>query len=265
MAEYPWAAGDRLDAPNLNRAVEQDQIDGLVTGEAIDASSVPQAAYVRNADGDIMKAIADADTEVVHGFVGFVGNSQNLADNAAVIVITGGVVSGFSGLTIGSEYYIDASTAGTITATSPSSRARMIGIAISATELLIWHNDMKLAEGSDSVADNFGDVTNTITIGFRPKVIITRIRGTSSTTASEVGGTGMWSEVGGNAWFGFTENPTAGSDWVAEGTYQARDTTSDSDLLIDIRTPTATGFDIFYDRAVATHKTSATVFYIAIG
>lgn len=59
---------------------------------------------------------------------------------ASVQVRHEGVVPGFTGLTAGSRYYLDAATAGTITATPPNTAGNIVfqvGLAKSTTELFI--------------------------------------------------------------------------------------------------------------------------------
>ncbi len=67
------------------------------------------------------------------------------ADTAAVDVISEGVMSGFTGLTAGSRYYLDDTTAGAITATAPTASGKTIvqvGYAKSTTALHIHIEQM---------------------------------------------------------------------------------------------------------------------------
>ena len=66
-------------------------------------------------------------------FLGFVKETVSKQDYTNLIV--SGIVSGFSGLTQGSQYYLS-DTAGQIS-TTPGTNTRKVGIAISSTELLI--------------------------------------------------------------------------------------------------------------------------------
>jgi hypothetical protein len=61
-----------------------------------------------------------------------------IADVSYKRVLLSGLVSGFSGLTPGAEYYLSSSSAGAITSTPPTNgRVYKIGVALSATILLV--------------------------------------------------------------------------------------------------------------------------------
>jgi hypothetical protein len=66
-------------------------------------------------------------------FIGFAQGASTIGNS--VTVTLGGVVTGLSGLTTGSQYYLN-DTAGTIGA-SPGTITRKVGIALSATTLLV--------------------------------------------------------------------------------------------------------------------------------
>lgn len=72
-------------------------------------------------------------------FIGFLSETGNLGDTKTIRV-SAGLVEGFSGLTIGSLYYLS-NTRGAI-ATSAGSTTRKIGIAISATQLLVIRDNV---------------------------------------------------------------------------------------------------------------------------
>lgn len=99
------------------------------------ASAIGDVYYVFGSDS-VKKAKADA-----------AGTANGVAIATAVIsaAATGvfqfdGVVTGLSGLTAGTVYYLSAATAGLLTSTAPSTVGQYVvrmGIAISATEFLI--------------------------------------------------------------------------------------------------------------------------------
>ena len=72
-----------------------------------------------------------------NNFIGFA--NANISASSSGIVIVSGVASGFTSLSSGSTYYLN-DTNGTI-GTSAGSQSRKIGIALSATTLLIKHDN----------------------------------------------------------------------------------------------------------------------------
>lgn len=72
-----------------------------------------------------------------NNFIGFA--SENISASGVGAVITGGVVTGLSGLTTGSTYYLS-DTNGAISL-SAGSNSRKVGIALSATSLLIKYDN----------------------------------------------------------------------------------------------------------------------------
>lgn len=67
------------------------------------------------------------------GFTGFAVTSQT--SGQALTAVVNGIIIGLSGLTLGQEYYLN-DINGTI-GTSPGTNSRKVGVAVSATELLI--------------------------------------------------------------------------------------------------------------------------------
>jgi len=68
-----------------------------------------------------------------NSFIGFAASA--ISEGSAGTVYVGGVIGGFTGLTVGSQYYLS-NTTGTIS-TSAGTTSRKVGIAVSTTELLI--------------------------------------------------------------------------------------------------------------------------------
>jgi len=127
----PVSAGDigRVEQYNnlRNDALKARFVD-FTYGETI---AVNDALYLKS-DGKVYKAVASSDDEKIHNFIGF-AKEAGVANDVKKVQISG-VVSGFSGLTVGSYYYLS-TTAGAITTTLPT-YAKKIGIAVSTTELL---------------------------------------------------------------------------------------------------------------------------------
>ena len=124
------ASSDTLDA-----AIAEIEILSLVNGEA-GAITVGQAVYISGSD-TVKKAKADASgTSDVTGFV----VDTTIASSASGSIQTGGTLTGLSGLTAGSRYYLSAATAGAITTTPPSGSGQFIvpvGFAVNTTDILI--------------------------------------------------------------------------------------------------------------------------------
>jgi hypothetical protein len=212
----------------------------LTAGEAIDASSTPQVVYVKNSDGKVYKADQATD-EQLYGYIGFVGGSQNVSADDSVSVTTGGIVAGFSGLTIGDIYYVD-STAGAITATKPSTNAFAIGIAVSATQVLVFHDGLKIASGSASTSAT-SDVTTTVTTGFRPRFIIFTGEAGNATAANSGFGVGHYEDNDGMRVLNIIG--TTGPTVSLRQNIQASATSNY--WTITVQNITDTGFDVFFD------------------
>lgn len=100
------------------------------------AVSIRDAVYISSAD-NVKKAQGDADA--TRDVIGFATASQP-TPGSAVVVRSGGILSGFSGLTAGARYYLSAASAGAIVSTPPTSSGSSVvsvGFAKSATALAI--------------------------------------------------------------------------------------------------------------------------------
>ena len=106
--------------------IASDFVTQLVAGEALTAND---AVYLNTGDGKAYKA--DADDVNKLNFIGFANETVSLGAN--VNIVHSGQMSGFSGLTIGADYYLS-TTAGAISATVGSIR---VGTALTATVIKI--------------------------------------------------------------------------------------------------------------------------------
>ena len=108
-------------------------IKSLTAGTTLTGQTTPQPVYIASSTGKVLLSDANASSTFAVDFVGFA--IQNAVDTAAVLVQTAGVVSGFSALTTGAEYFVQdaVGTIGTTMGTYPL----MIGRAVSANQLLI--------------------------------------------------------------------------------------------------------------------------------
>jgi len=213
--------------------------ENYTAGEAINASTTPQAVFLKASDGKVWLADADFD-ENTYKFVGFVGGGQNVSANATVKVTLTGLMSGFSSLTVGAKYYVS-STAGAIN-TAPAGNFYGVGMAITASVILILPTDMKSASGSSSRGSGTTSGTDTITVGFRPRLILMTI----NTTASDGNAlNGFWYFADGSS-IGFRTNQSGSFfDLGAGGNYV---TSGFSDTVLSIGTITETGFDFSFSR-----------------
>jgi len=99
-------------------------------GETINGGTLPVAIYIDTSDNEVY-ACDGNDTDKLQ-FIGFA--ISNSTDGNSIEIQCSGIVRGFSGLDEGEKYYVqDDKTIGTSKGTYPI----VVGIAISATELLI--------------------------------------------------------------------------------------------------------------------------------
>jgi len=117
----------------------------LNAGETINGATLPVAVYVKNSDSEVYACDADDDDKLV--FFGFAITSSS--DGSAIDVQVIGVVDGFSGLTVGANYYVqDDKTIGTDIGTN----LVMVGVAVSSTEISIQKKIPQLFRaGSDNL------------------------------------------------------------------------------------------------------------------
>ena len=135
----PKTVGDKLSAAEIN----DDLPIVLTAGATINGATLPVACYIKNADEEIYACDAN-DTDALK-FIGFA--ISNSTDGNDITFQTKGIVSGFTGLTVASNYYVqDDKTIGT----SKGTYYVIVGIAISATELLIVKNEMSYSNGQTS-------------------------------------------------------------------------------------------------------------------
>ena len=127
----------------------------LVAGETVSARDVVYVAPTLTAGtaGRVYQMDADVLVKGTQSF--FVGFATAAASAAANVVIQlSGVVSGFSGLTAGAIYYASG-TAGAITLTKPL-HPFPVGMAISATELVINTGNRRETEQSENASAVYG-------------------------------------------------------------------------------------------------------------
>ena len=130
--------------------------------------TLPQPVYMATSTGAI--ELSDANVTVAKNFLGFA--VTNALNGETVLVQTDGVVRGFTGLTQGSEYFVQ-DTAGTI-GTSVGTSEVSVGSAISTTEILIATNESSKGNGTDTyTVDTSNDTVALFQYtGWRPKAVM---------------------------------------------------------------------------------------------
>jgi len=128
------SAGDDANASqynNLRADTKKMRQEEMTAGATINGATLPVPVYQNTTDNEVYACDAD-DTDKLN-FLGFA--ITDAIDAGAIIVQHTGIVGGFTGLDEGEKYYVQ-DTAGTIGKT-PGTYAILVGVAISATELLI--------------------------------------------------------------------------------------------------------------------------------
>jgi hypothetical protein len=154
----PKSTGDKLSADEIN----QDLPVQMTAGETINGDTLPVAIYIKDSDGEVYAC--DADDQDALDFIGFA--ISNSTDGNDITVQTKGIVSGFSGLDASKKYYVQ-DAVGTI-GTSIGTYEVLVGIAISATELLIQ-------KGSFEYMGSASDSSDVITVPAGARFAIVRI------------------------------------------------------------------------------------------
>lgn len=233
----------------------------LTSGEAINASTTPQAVYIKASDGKVYLADADAD-ESTYRFVGFVAGGQNVGSNASVTVLVNGIVTGFTGLTQNGIYYVT-TTAGTISTTQDTTRPMLVGYAVSTTSLVIV-NLKRARTGSTSVSVGNSNTTNTITLGFKPTAVLGFVNASNgqSTTTGQM--FVYFVDSGANQYYVSTQYHNTTNAVMGSGKIGIMYNSS-NDYDITLNNFTETGFDVNFLRSgTGGSNIGGTVYYIAI-
>jgi hypothetical protein len=158
------ASGDQLDATEVNTLRDIGFIVSLLAGETLAGATLPVPVYDSASDGKLYAC--DGNDQSKQEFIGFVISSAS--SGAAIQLQMTGIVSGFSGLTVGAKYYVQ-DTVGTI-GTSMGTYECLVGIAVSATQILITRGEDQYV-GSQSIADGSNTITSAVQ-GIWKKIII---------------------------------------------------------------------------------------------
>lgn len=143
--------------------------DDLNAGETINGATLPVPIFIDESDSEVYACDAnDTDRQRFDGFA-----ISNSTDGNPIDIQTSGIVRGFSGLTVGERYYVQ-DAVGTIGTTPSSSNDMEVGIAISATELLILKGPRFFVSSGQTIttrglSTSDLDVDVDIDCGFTPK------------------------------------------------------------------------------------------------
>lgn len=124
-----WSAGDEFTADKMNDSQKENR-EEFTAGENI---TIRDALYLKASDGKVYKADASYSDERSASFIGFATETKSASGTLEVDIA--GIMSGFSGLSEGSEYYLSNSAGGI--GTTAGDNEKIVGIAVSATEILI--------------------------------------------------------------------------------------------------------------------------------
>ena len=147
----------------------------MTAGEDVDGSTTPQAVYISDGTngrtaGSYYKTDAnDATNTDSPKFFGFA--KGNITTGNTDSIYYGGIVSGFTGLTIGADQYLS-DTAGGVSETPSTTLPIKIGRAKSATEILIEKEATVHVSGLQTITSiSTGNQDTVIECGFRPTYI----------------------------------------------------------------------------------------------
>ncbi len=173
------------DADSANDAVRQSYLFAIEnqnrgTGVAGETLAVGDWVYLKAADSKLWKTDADAD-ESTYSVVGVIV-SGGAADATVYFVRPGGIITGLSGLTAGSYYFLSG-TAAAIAVTPHATRPAKVAQALSTTSLRVVEPRF-VRRGTTTIT---GTGNTTITTGFYPVVVRVSACGASNTTGYSYG------------------------------------------------------------------------------
>lgn len=206
-------------------------IRSVTAGATISGATLPVPVYQNKTDNEFYAC--DGNDTAAMKFLGFA--ITNGTNGAAFNVQFSGVVSGFSALDEGEKYYLS-DTVGTIQ-NSPGTNEVLVGIAISATELLI-QKGRRYANGTVSA-------TTAITCGFRISRLRVSAVGVLSSNDDPMLSFGTWSVAGGSDCIsmGIQETGVEGDVFASTNLYLIRDEANSYDTG-SVTSITDTGFTI---------------------
>lgn len=226
---------------------------------AISGSLAVGDAVCQVAGADKTVAKADADNASARPPIGVV---HEIRGTDAVVALNGEVAAGLTGLTRGTAYWLS-TTAGALVATKPATNAYLVGVAVSASELLVntVAADLIIGGGGGSVT-SFGVTSSDITVSNSPITSSGVIDLALNTVPVSKGGTGLTSATEQGA----SLIASSSSAYVAQATSLSwRNRIINGDMRISQRnedkpvTPSASSFPV--DRWNANSTVSTGTFY----
>lgn len=140
-------------------------------GATITGATTPVPVMLLAADAEWYAT--DANDTARLRFEGFAISDST--DGNPITIQTSGIVAGFTGLTDGAQYYVQ-NAVGTI-GTSVGTYTIPVGVAISTTQLVIIKKPLIVAgSGTNQTSVTTENKDETITVGFRPRLIILKAR-----------------------------------------------------------------------------------------
>lgn len=254
--------------------IEDDKILNIIedetAGEAIDASTTPQAVYKDTSDGKVYLTDANDSTGGHRRFYGFIADEQNLSVNDTCKVRIQGRVTGFSSLTSGQFLYLTDTPGGTSHTASTDTVIR-VGMATSTTEIFIISKGMKMVTGSISSACDGNDLTTTVTVGWRAKLVllfgILNGNNSGSCNANTTMFSGAWSDSNGQ---GGIDMDSSGNAGLNSATYIGTATGAEYGARAYVANVGETSFQIILEGVAAGtggvgDVFSGSAFYVAFG
>lgn len=226
-------------------ALASDFIFFAVAGENLTAND---SVYIDASDGKAYKTDSDVATKI--DFAGFAQETKSTGATVGV-VLPGNVMGGFSGLTIGADYFVGPTPGAIVTA--PGTYQRRVGKALSATTVLVRRVPSSFRSTMGYAGVN---ITTTFTCGFRAKrIILTCFLGTtgrssvlkiiydSEPTSGNVASYGS---------FDYDEG-TFGQGSAGDGSNAAftMRTNNSNNIIVEPNAVTATGFNVAITRNTA--------------
>jgi hypothetical protein len=192
VGKVPLLGADGALDPSL---LSNKQVVTVTCGENIDGSSTPQAVYISDGTnsrtaGRFYKADRDDTTNMAVRGIGFV--TENCTAGGAYSVQFGGIVTGFTSLTVGVEYYLSDTAGAVVVGAIAINPSVPIGMAISTTAILLQREN-RTVSATYTFSEGAGTVDTVLSVGFRVRGVIANcISGGANSTGIYHSGVGNY-------------------------------------------------------------------------